>query len=198
MSSQGQAVFPIAPPVAKYPVVDVKTGCFTLLGLNLFQQMWAAIQADGGLYPGQQTIYNMSGDGTLSTAGVLKVTKTNNVDFGFFATGTNAANLTGTVPFAQLPAPLNSENPGTVIGRAGAAGTPQEITVSSGLEVVGTSLVTEDSQVTTVSALPAQPYRQGARRFVSDLSAYTFGAAATGGGGSPGPVFSTGTQWLIG
>lgn len=52
---------------------------------------------------------------TISNAGVFTYTclKTNGVSFGPFATGTNAANLTGTVPSSTLPSPFTS---GTATG----------------------------------------------------------------------------------
>jgi hypothetical protein len=48
--------------------------------------------------------FTMSQDCTITTGGVITCTKTNNVALGSFATGTNAANLTGTVACAQMPA----------------------------------------------------------------------------------------------
>lgn len=45
----------------------------------------------------------MSQDCTLTNAGVITCTKTNNVSFGSFATGTDAANLSGTLNAARLP-----------------------------------------------------------------------------------------------
>lgn len=47
---------------------------------------------------------NLAGDATLTSAGTLTVTKTNGVALGPFATSTSAANLTGSVNAAQLPA----------------------------------------------------------------------------------------------
>ncbi len=49
--------------------------------------------------------FDVSGDGTLNTStGVLTVTKTSGTAFGYFATGTDASNLTGSVAAARLPA----------------------------------------------------------------------------------------------
>lgn len=44
----------------------------------------------------------MSGDATLANTGAISVTKTGGVSFGYFATGTDAANLTGTLASARL------------------------------------------------------------------------------------------------
>ena len=49
------------------------------------------------------TAVALSGDCTLSNAGAITCTKTGGTAFGSFATSTNAANLTGTVPLGQLP-----------------------------------------------------------------------------------------------
>lgn len=104
------ATFPIPPPVAHLPIVQPGNGTFTPVGLELFTKIWAAIQGGGGVYPSIQvlqqevaTIFAMHGDGTLSSDGVLTVTKTQGVPFGYFATGTDASHLTGTVPVAALP-----------------------------------------------------------------------------------------------
>lgn len=43
-----RASFPVPPPVANMPVVDPKSGMFTPVGLNLIQQIWAAIAGTGG------------------------------------------------------------------------------------------------------------------------------------------------------
>lgn len=49
------------------------------------------------------TPQTMNGDCTLSILGAIICTKTNNVSFGYFATGTDAANLTGTAPIGVIP-----------------------------------------------------------------------------------------------
>lgn len=43
-----RASYPVAPPTANVPVVDTKTGLWTPVGLNLIQQIWAAIAGTGG------------------------------------------------------------------------------------------------------------------------------------------------------
>jgi hypothetical protein len=206
MSGPGVASFPIPPVLTKLPFVTPNTGLLTQIGFGFLQQVWAGIQAPGGLVPSIDTLtaaviqlQDMTGDATFNVGtGVITVTKTNGVSFGYFATGTDASHLTGTIAFARLPAPLNSEAGGTLLGRASSAGTPQEVGIGDGLGVSGTNLITEDSEVTTVAALPAQPYRAGARRFVSDAAAAVFAAAVTGGGAIKAPVYSDGAQWLVG
>lgn len=47
--------------------------------------------------------FTVGGDGTLNTAtGALTITKTGGTSFGYFATGTDAANLTGTLSLARF------------------------------------------------------------------------------------------------
>lgn len=48
------------------------------------------------------TAVALSGDCALSNAGAITCTKTNAVSFGYFATGTDAANLTGAIASARL------------------------------------------------------------------------------------------------
>lgn len=53
--------------------------------------------------------FTVGGDGTLNTStGSLIVTKTNGVAFGSFATGTNAANLTGTISVNRFNSGTNA------------------------------------------------------------------------------------------
>jgi hypothetical protein len=205
MSSSGAASFPIPPVLTRFPFVTPQF-MLTPAAFSFLNEVWAAIQAPGGLVPNLTTLeaavlqlQDMSGDGTFSTVtGKITVTKTNGVNFGYFATGTDASHLTGTIHFAQLPAPLNSETANTLLGRGGSTGTPEEITIGQGLTVTGTTLITEESEVSAVSALPTQPYRAGARRFANDASATTFASIVAGGGANFVPVYSDGTNWRIG
>lgn len=50
----------------------------------------------------------MSGDATIADTGAVTVLKTNGIAFGYYATGTDAANLTGTLNNARLSAVPNS------------------------------------------------------------------------------------------
>ena len=51
----------------------------------------------------------------------------------------------------------------------------------------------------TVSTLPsAASSGAGARSFVTDATAPTFGAAVSGGGAVATPVYSNGTSWIVG
>lgn len=65
--------------------------------------------ADGDLFIGSSggiaTAKALSADCSLVNSGAITCTKTNGTNFGYFATGTDASNLTGTVPAAQLPLP---------------------------------------------------------------------------------------------
>jgi hypothetical protein len=60
----------------------------------------------------------MSGDCTLASTGAVTCTKTSGTVFGFFATGTDASNLTGTLAAARLPTsvPTSVSNDTNVTG----------------------------------------------------------------------------------
>lgn len=103
------ASFPIPPPLAALQLFDPRTGKPTPVGLNFLTQLWAGIQGGGGtidqiaaLQAAVAIIFGLHGDGTLSAAGVLTVTKTNGTPFGFFATNTDAGGLTGTLSQAKV------------------------------------------------------------------------------------------------
>lgn len=108
------AAFPVPPPVARQPIGEVREDgkvYFNQIGLQMFTLLWAGLQGNGGVKPQTDTntqdvntLFGMSGDATISSAGVITVTKTRGTPFGYFATGTNASNLTGTLNAAQMPA----------------------------------------------------------------------------------------------
>lgn len=158
------------------------------------------------LFADVAVIFGMHGDGTLDPAGLLTVTKTNGVPFVASATTdtTDADNITsGTLPVARLAA--NSVPYAKLVNTAGAAllgataaGPVVEITLGAGIVFVAGAIVDEATIVTTVAGLPAQPYPQGRRRFVSDALLPTFGAAVAGAGAVPVPVYSTGAAWNVG
>ena len=50
----------------------------------------------------------------------------------------------------------------------------------------------------TVSTLPTASGKSGARAFVTDATATTFASVVVGGGAYKVPVYSDGTNWLIG
>jgi len=54
------------------------------------------------------------------------------------------------------------------------------------------------TQTTTFSQLPNAVGNAGARAFISDCTVNTFGAVAAGGGINQVPVYSNGTNWLVG
>ena len=150
---------PVSPPLNKMPFTDPKTGMLTLLGISFLTQFWAAVIGDGGLGPAiaklqEQVslleaevtiIFNMHGDGTLSADGILIVTKTDGVPFGYFATGTDAAHLSGildpariadeTLPYIKL---VDTSTP-ALLGAAG-SGPVTEIEVGDGLQFAGETL----------------------------------------------------------
>jgi hypothetical protein len=51
---------------------------------------------------------------------------------------------------------------------------------------------------TTVANLISPTNLTGTRAFVSDATATTFGTVVVGGGSNPVPVYSNGTNWIIG
>jgi hypothetical protein len=179
------ASFPLSPPNASLAYVDVKTGQFTQVGFRFFTDIIAAIDGIGGLHPSIVILTNLSGDGTLSAAGVLTVTSTNGVPFAPSATinTTNATNITsGTLASARLPAPLNGIT-----------------SIGTGLAITGGALVNDDDTVTTVALLPSPAIPR--RRFVNDSTVGpvgNFGAVVVGGAGNTVPVFSDGAAWRIG
>ncbi len=198
MSSVGQkAKFPLPPPIQKQAVGFVKDDqvFFNGIGIRMLTDLWAGIQGEGGVKPQADSntndissvaalvaiIFAMSGDGTLSADGELTVVSSEGRVFvqSAFTDTTDATNITsGTLAFARLP-----------------------FTIGEGLVIDSGALETEDSEVTPVSGLPAQPYRMGARRFVNDstvAASGNFGAIVAGGAGNPVPVFSDGANWLIG
>ena len=61
--------------------------------------------------------------------------------------------------------------------------------------VVCTSVQT---QPTTFAQLPNAVGNTGARAFITDCNVSTFGTAAAGGGANFVPVYSDGTDWLVG
>jgi hypothetical protein len=55
-----------------------------------------------------------------------------------------------------------------------------------------------DAQTYTVAALPAAASMAGQRRWVTDATVTTFASNVAGGGANTVPVFSNGTNWIIG
>jgi hypothetical protein len=154
-----QATYPIPPPLAVIPIGRIDPSNPTsvmpdLQFLKFLQNLWAANQGDGGLIPRVTVleqevaiIFGMYGDGTLSNAGVLTVTKTNGVPFAYFATGTDASHLTGTLdpariannslPYAKL---LNAASP-SLLG-AGVAGAIGSVSIGTGLALSALNVLT--------------------------------------------------------
>lgn len=138
----------IPPALAKIAIVDLRTGLATILFISFLTQLWARIAGDGGLVPTVEElveevaiIFGMHGDGTLSATGVLIVTKTNGVPFGPFATGTDAADLTGTlspdrIADGTLPYVKLVDTTQAALLGADAAGPVVEITIGAGLSLL--------------------------------------------------------------
>lgn len=181
--------------------------------LKFIQELWAGIQGTGGLIPTIQTleaevaiIFGMHGDGTLSPTGVLTVTKTNGVPFGYFATGTDASHLTGTLdpariadgslPYAKLVNAVGAE----LLG-ADAAGPITAISIGAGLTLSGGTLASNFTGPAAVAVGSLGAATATKRAFVTDstvTAAGNFGNVVVGGGANFCPVYADGSDWRIG
>lgn len=86
------------------------------------------------------TAQSVSGDCVISIAGVLTCTKTNGVAFGYFATGTDAANLTGTVASGRITGAYSGLiGTGTLTSGATGAGFTVNLTTSTLTGILGTT-----------------------------------------------------------
>lgn len=202
---------PVPPALLSLPLVNPKTGIPTLTGGSFLTQLWAALAGSGGVGPTVAElvvevaiIFNMHGDGTLSPTGELIVTKTNGTAFSYFATGTDAANLTGTLNAARIAdnslayAKLANAAGPELLG-ATAAGPVVAITVGRGLALAANILTATDGPAVLVANLG--PPTACFRAFVSDSSvvaAGNFGNVVAGGGANFAPVYATGIDWRIG
>lgn len=201
-----QASSPISPPLLKFPIGttdDNKPVMPTLQFLKQWQVMWASVSGTGGTQGQLDIIFGMHGDGTLTDLGVLTVTKTNGVAFGYFATGTDAANLTGTLAPARIAddslpyAKLVDTASGALLG-ASSAGPVVGMTAGRGISLAG-SAVTAQDPITVVASLGTAT--AGLRAFVTDstvAASGNFGSIVAGTGGNFVPVFADGANWLIG
>lgn len=207
-----------SPPATKLPIVDLKTGLATLSFVSFLTQLWAAVLGDGGLGPTIDAlvaevaaltaqvaiIFGMHGDGTLAPDGTLTVTKTNGTPFGPFATGTDAADLTGTLDPARIAnnsVPLSKlvDTTGPALLGAGAAGPVTQVTIGRGLALSVGDILSAGDPITTVGALGAAT--AGLRAFVTDsnvAAATNFGNVVAAGGANFVPVYADGAAWRIG
>lgn len=191
------------PPIFNFVAVDLHNGNYTTQAISQLTEFWSFVVGEFGLYDQVQIIQNMHGDGTLSPTGVLIVTKTNGVPFGYFATGTDAANLSGILNPARIAAnslPYNKllNAPGPILLGASGAGPITSQAIGPGLDLSG-GVLSAKGPVYTFAALPAPA--AGLRAFVSDSSvaaAGNFGAAVAGGGANFVPVWADGAAFNIG
>ena len=172
---------------------------------------------DGALTVQGQTslIGNSSVNGTLSVAAsVTFSTTTGTLSLGTsLTTGTwtaGATNGTGTITLGrstvgqttdiQAGATASGSTKAINIGTAGLAGSTTNIAIGS---TTGTSTTTFNGvtkqQNYTVATLPsASTSGVGARSFVTNALAPTFGATVVTGGAIAVPVYSDGTNWKVG
>lgn len=176
-SSVPAAQFPLIPPLAKIPIVE-KTGHASIPFQQFLQSLWAGTQGSGGLLELIQTIYNMSGDATISAQGVIVVASSRGRAFvaSAFTDTTDASNISsGTLSSALLD-------------------------LGSGLGTVAGAVVALGTVPTIFADLPAPTV--GARAFITDspvAASGNFGTAVTTGGGTNKvPLWSEGTGWFIG
>ncbi len=93
----------VGPCLANVPIVGAGVSADPVCGSGAF--LPAALATNHifvGSAGGVATDVAMSQDCTIVATGVITCLKTNNVNFGAFATGTDAANLTGTVASARI------------------------------------------------------------------------------------------------
>lgn len=154
MSGQGSANTPASLPVPP-PVPSLNFGTVVVdgksypVGLSpsamlFLQKLWAGVQGQGGALPGVSAIFDMSGDATITTKGVITVAKTKGVPFAKSATvdTTNAGNISaGTLSIARLPDPFDLEESSSLLGFAsGVPAFAQVITLGANLSMSGTVL----------------------------------------------------------
>lgn len=111
--------------------------------------------------------FTVSGDGTLVTStGVLTVTKLNGVSPGLFFSGTDAANLTGTLSAARIASGSLALSKLTVAaassklvgsGASGSGSAYTEITLGTGLSMTGTTLSASGGSGTVTSVALTVP-----------------------------------------
>lgn len=202
---------PVPPVLLNFPFTNPRTGILTLMAGSFLTQLWAGQQGAGGLGPTVETLVNevatifaMHGDGTLSASGVLTVVATEGVFFGYFATGTDAAQLTGTLNAARLAASsvpyakLANATVPELLG-ATAAGPVVAITIGRGVAFAAGALTATDGPAVLVAALGTPT--ACLRAFVSDstvVAAGNFGNVVAGTGGNFCPVYADGAAWRIG
>lgn len=114
------------------------------------------------------TAVDLSGDATLSNVGAITVTKTGGVSFGSFATGTNAANLTGTVASARIAGPYTGI---TGTGALTAGSTGAGFTIAAGTSTwTGTVPAANGGAGTITGALKANGAGLVTQAACADLS----------------------------
>ena len=194
---------PIPPPLFNFPWVRLNDGMLTIQAISQLTQFWALVVGEDGIAQNINIIFNMHGDGTLSATGLLVVTATDGVPFAYFATGTDAAHLTGTLSPARIAVDslpydllLNLTAPG-LLG-SGAPGSVVEINLGRNITLTGGTIQAEDP-TTTVGSLGAPA--AGLRAFVTDstvTAAGNFGNVVVGGGANFCPVYADSAAWRIG
>jgi hypothetical protein len=171
------ASFPLPPPLAAMQLVDPRTGRPTTLGISFLTNLWAGVQGGGGtvdqitvLQALVNTLYNMSGDATISATGAITVVSSEGRPFvnSAFTDTTNAGNISaGFLPAARI-------QDGSLVQ----------------------AKITGLASPVLVSALPTPT--AGLRAIVTDANATTFASIVAGGGANTVPVFADGTNWRIG
>lgn len=195
---------PIPPPLFNFKWVDLTNGGLTVQGISQMTQFWAAVVGNAGLVDQVAIIQNLHGDGTLDATGVLIVTKTNGTAFGYFATGTDAAQLSGILAAARiaagsLPYSKLANAAGALLLGSDSAGPIVGLDVGPGLDL-SAGILSAKGPVYTFATLPTPT--AGLRGFVSDASvpaAGNFGTTVAGGGGNYVPAYADpGVDWKIG
>jgi len=132
---------------------------------------------------------------TAQTSGTF--TLGNTAGTGLYILGQSTVSQTTNI---QAGATASGSTKTIALGSGGLAGSTTAITIGS---TAGTSTTTINGitkqQTYTVATLPsASTSGVGARSFVTDALAPTFGATVTGGGAVAVPVYSDSTNWKVG
>ena len=158
---------------------------------------------------GSNSLYNLSSNGNCTGIGVQSLyatTGANNIGIGYFAgrgpspyTNANTTGTNNTYIGYQTVGSANNNTNEMVIGyQAVGLGSNTTVIGNTSTTLTQTYGVTKSTNYTVATLPSASTSGVGARAFVTDALAPSFGVAVTGGGAVPIPVYSTGSAWNVG